>query len=274
MDKKLLERLLTEGLSLSAIAGRVGRSPSTVSYWLGRHDLRANGAAQYGSREPITRDALELMVERGLTVPQMAMAVDRSPAVIRRALAREGLRSRRAEKRLAASAATAAGLDTVDLACERHGQTPHALEGRGIFRCGRCRTEQVSEHRRRVKRLLVMEAGGSCWNCGYARCVAALQFHHLEPQKKEFSLAVAGVTRSIDRVRAEAAKCVLLCATCHAEVEAGYAQVAECRAPAAQPELPGEDSNLQTLINSQVCCHYTTGECIAVGADSPDVAAV
>ncbi len=67
---------------------------------------------------------------------------------------------------------------------------------------------------------------------------------------------------------------MLLCATCHAEVEAGYAQVAEHRVLPAQPELPGEDSNLQTLINSQVCCHYTTGECIAVEADSSDVAAV
>lgn len=274
MDRELLERLLTEGLSLAAIAGRVGRSPSTVSYWLGRHDLRANGAAQYGSREPIARDALERMVERGLTVPQMAVAVDRSPAVVRRALAREGLRSRRAEKRCAASTAIEAGLDIVELKCERHGQTPHALEGRGVFRCGRCRTEQVSEHRRRVKRLLVAEAGGSCWNCGYARCTAALHFHHLDPREKEFSLAVAGVTRSLNRVRSEAAKCVLLCATCHAEVEAGYAQVAECRALAAHQELPGEDSNLQTLINSQVCCHYTTGECIAAEGASPDVAAV
>lgn len=79
MDRDLLERLLTEGLSLVAIAGRVGRSPSTVSYWLGRHDLRANGAAQYGSRAPITRDALERMVKRGLTVPQMATAVDVRP---------------------------------------------------------------------------------------------------------------------------------------------------------------------------------------------------
>ena len=67
---------------------------------------------------------------------------------------------------------------------------------------------------------------------------------------------------------------MLLCATCHAEVEAGYAHVAERRALGAPKELPGEDSNLQTLINSQVCCHYTTGECIATEADSPDVAAV
>lgn len=227
MERHLLERLLSEGLSIDAIAERVARSPSTVSYWLGRHGLQANGAARYGLREPIARDLLARLVESGLTVPQIAKAVDRSPAVVRRALAREGLKSQRGEKRLAALSAVAAGLEITELLCERHGWTPHTLEGRGVFRCRRCRSEQVSEHRRRVKRLLVEEAGGACCNCGYARCVAALQFHHLDPRKKEFSLGVAGVTRSLDRARAEAKKCALLCANCHAEVGAGYTEVAE-----------------------------------------------
>jgi hypothetical protein len=38
---------------------------------------------------------------------------------------------------------------------------------------------------------------------------------------KSFAVGGAGVTRSMESSRAEAAKCVLLCATCHAEVEAG-----------------------------------------------------
>ena len=45
--------------------------------------------------------------------------------------------------------------------------------------------------------------------------------------------------------REEARKCVLLCATCHAEVEAGYQSL-------PTPEkLPGVDSNHHSLINSQ-----------------------
>jgi len=40
---------------------------------------------------------------------------------------------------------------------------------------------------------------------------------------KAFSLSFAGVTRSIAAARDEAAKCALLCANCHAEVEAGVA---------------------------------------------------
>src|SRR5215207_2786150 len=50
---------------------------------------------------------------------------------------------------------------------------------------------------------------------------AALHFHHVDPEQKSFGLARRGITRSIDILRAEIRKCVLLCSNCHAEVEAG-----------------------------------------------------
>jgi hypothetical protein len=95
------------------------------------------------------------------------------------------------------------------------------LEGRGVYRCVRCRTENVSKRRRRIKATLVREAGGRCALCGYDRFVGALQFHHLEPEQKSFSVSGDGLTRSLERARAEASKCALLCSNCHAEVEAG-----------------------------------------------------
>ena len=79
--------------------------------------------------------------------------------------------------------------------------------------------------RRKVKRILVEEAGGACILCGYAECHAALQFHHVDPTQKSFALSRQGVTRSLAKARDEAAKCVLLCANCHAKVEAGLAQL-------------------------------------------------
>jgi hypothetical protein len=93
----------------------------------------------------------------------------------------------------------------------------------------------VTERRRRIKQILVEEAGGRCVVCGYAQSVAALQFHHLDPMTKAFSIRYAG-TRALDRSRAEAAKCVLLCANCHAEVESGSAQVP---VPSQGRALPG-----------------------------------
>jgi hypothetical protein len=81
--------------------------------------------------------------------------------------------------------------------------------------------ERVSRRRRRIKATLVAEAGGCCAICGYDACTYALHFHHVNPAEKSFSVAKSGVTRSLARAREEAGKCVLLCANCHAEVEAG-----------------------------------------------------
>ena len=56
--------------------------------------------------------------------------------------------------------------------------------------------------------------------CGYDRYIGALQFHHCDPRRKTFHLAHNGMTRSLERSREEVKKCVLLCANCHAEIEA------------------------------------------------------
>ena len=109
--------------------------------------------------------------------------------------------------------------------CARHGLTEFWLEARGIYRCLRCRSEAVARRRRKLKQLLVTAVGGRCSICGYDRCIGALQFHHRDGQLKEFGLAERGLTRSLEAVQAEAAKCVLLCANCHAEVEAGIVKV-------------------------------------------------
>jgi 5-methylcytosine-specific restriction endonuclease McrA len=120
--------------------------------------------------------------------------------------------------------------------CYRHGLTRfRSRPDRGGWRCLECRAEHVQRRRRKVKDTLVREAGGSCRVCGYDRSPAALHFHHLDPDTKEFHLAQRGVTRSLVAARAEASKCVLLCANCHAEVEAGLATI-----PAATPDAsPG-----------------------------------
>jgi hypothetical protein len=100
----------------------------------------------------------------------------------------------------------------------------HVRDPRGSYRCRRCRAEAVVRRRRRVKETLVAESGGCCRLCGYDRCVAALEFHHLDPSKKEFTLSRRGA-RSIATLRAEVRKCVLLCSNCHAEVEAGFVKL-------------------------------------------------
>jgi hypothetical protein len=119
--------------------------------------------------------------------------------------------------------------------CRRHGTTKFVREGRGYYRCKRCRVEATRRRRQVVKRILVDEAGGKCVLCGYSRCHRALEFHHLDPETKEFPLAHRGRTQSLAKLRAEASKCVLLCSNCHAEVEAGIATVPLNSVPNADP---------------------------------------
>jgi cytochrome c553 len=66
----------------------------------------------------------------------------------------------------------------------------------------------------------VEEAGGCCAVCGYDRTVLNLHFHHVNPAEKSFALSM-NTTKSLAAYREEAEKCVLVCANCHGEIEAG-----------------------------------------------------
>ncbi len=117
-------------------------------------------------------------------------------------------------------------------ACKVHGDYRHFLrKGTTSWRCRKCQTEAVSRRRRKVKTLLVEEHGGHCVICGYDRCVGALDFHHVDSKQKSFGVGNAGMTYSLERMRDEAKKCVLLCKNCHAEVELGITLV---------PSRPGD----------------------------------
>lgn len=176
--------------------------------------------------QKFTRGELEQLVAAGLSIRLIAAELEVAPATIRKWLSRFGLETERSARTRQGRAARASGRRMVELTCRHHGTTEFLLEGRGAFRCLRCRQQAVTRRRRRVKEILVREAGGACQRCGYSRCIAALHFHHVDPASKQFSIAAEGATRSIRAARAEAAKCVLLCGNCHAEVEAervGYA---------------------------------------------------
>lgn len=221
MDKRFLEDCLDQGMSLERIGEEVGKHPSTVSYWLKKHGLNANGRQKYAPRGGIDWEVLEIMVEDGLSLAEMAEQLDRIIPTVRYWLKRYGLQSGGGLRRTASAAARREGLRETTMECPRHGLTFFVLESRGYYRCKRCRSDAVSKRRRVVKSALVKEAGGGCALCGYNRSPAALQFHHPDPSTKEFALSDSGISRSLARARTEAERCVLLCANCHAEVESG-----------------------------------------------------
>jgi transposase-like protein len=223
MDAAWLASRLSEGRSIESIAREAGRSPSTVGYWVNKHGLTSTHAAKHASRGGIARDELEALVALGMPIRTMADQLGVSYTTVRHWLKRYGLSTPRARRLAETDEARATGAGTVIATCPRHGSTSFGRTARGHYRCLRCRSEAVAARRRRVKQRLVEAAGGRCALCGYDRSPAALQFHHDDPAGKAFAIAGRGVARSLDAALAEARKCVLLCATCHAEVEAGDA---------------------------------------------------
>jgi hypothetical protein len=84
--------------------------------------------------------------------------------------------------------------------------------------------------------LLVERAGGRCAVCGYDRCIINLHFHHVDPATKSFNMTMAS-GKSEAAYLAEADKCVLVCANCHGEIEAGLIE---------SPPAPGSTSPVAT----------------------------
>jgi transposase-like protein len=224
VEREWLAEGLERGASYEAIAREAACSASKVAYWASKYGLKSSHTGRHGPRGPLDEDALLALAAGGATVREMAATLDRSPTTIRYWLRRIGHESPAAKRWHEGAVATASAADEAILSCRQHGPVRHVRRENG-FRCVECRSAAVSARRRRVKATLLAEAGGRCCLCGYDRCVAALHFHHLDPETKSFSLAVTGVTRSLAAARVEASKCVVLCANCHAEVESGMADV-------------------------------------------------
>ena len=103
------------------------------------------------------------------------------------------------------------------LECSVHGVTEHVMYN-GRYRCKKCFVHYNNEKRKKYKNLLVEYKGGKCEICGYDKCVKALEFHHINKETKKFSISDNAFNRSLDELKKEVDKCILVCANCHREL--------------------------------------------------------
>ena len=95
----------------------------------------------------------------------------------------------------------------------------------------------AKQQERALKRKLelIEYKGGKCECCGYKKNMAALEFHHIHPEEKEFQLDARHLSNThIDKLKKEIDKCMLLCANCHREIH--------------HPEL--SDDNIEKVIEN------------------------
>ena len=82
--------------------------------------------------------------------------------------------------------------------------------------------------RQRTKDRIVNSFGGKCNICGYNKCSNALELHHLDPSKKEFSFgSVRASPKKWSSIVEELRKCIMLCAHCHREIHFGSVDLPE-----------------------------------------------
>lgn len=79
--------------------------------------------------------------------------------------------------------------------------------------------QSVVNWRKKAKLILIEYKGGCCFNCGYKKSIRSLTFHHLDPNKKDFN--IGGKSWSLERLKIEVDKCILVCANCHGEIHDG-----------------------------------------------------
>lgn len=91
--------------------------------------------------------------------------------------------------------------------------------------CYDCAPDGKQLTRSEFLNVIRLTRGGKCEKCGYDRYLGALDFHHLDPSEKDFT--VGDRDFRLDQCVEEIKKCVMLCANCHREVHAGLWNVEE-----------------------------------------------
>ena len=165
--KEQLQKLALEGLSSYKIAKILGKSQTTIRYWLKKFNIKTN--------------------------PRQAQKVSNTP---------NGLMKKCPQC-----------LETKELNKEFYVRK----DGRFHSWCKICNGNNVIERQRKIKQQCLEYKGNKCVYCGYNRCQAALDFHHLDPLQKDIDLSKKSLA-SFETLKPELDKCILLCSNCHREL--------------------------------------------------------
>lgn len=86
--------------------------------------------------------------------------------------------------------------------------------------CKQCNDALSLEMQRTRKKEAVEYKGGKCVVCGYSRYVGSLDFHHVNPETKDFAISKLK-SYSLESIKSELDKCILVCKNCHSEIHGG-----------------------------------------------------
>lgn len=106
--------------------------------------------------------------------------------------------------------------------CSKCGETNPLKFPKGRYtECNKCRSKYNIEKGHEKRDFGIKYLGGKCICCGYDKYPSSLDFHHKDPLQKDPNFATKRGW-SMDRLKEELDKCILLCKNCHAAFHAGY----------------------------------------------------
>lgn len=104
--------------------------------------------------------------------------------------------------------------------CCIHGKTEFRYyekkNKKGQWICLKCNSELAILKKQELKLKAVNYKGGKCEICGYNKNLSALEFHHLNPEQKDFT--ISKTRHAWKDVKKELDKCICVCANCHREL--------------------------------------------------------
>lgn len=99
--------------------------------------------------------------------------------------------------------------------------------------CYDCMPDGVQLKRGDFLAKLKQARGGKCERCGYNTCIKALEFHHLDPNEKDFT--ISNDHFKLKEAVEESKKCILICANCHRELHDDMWNIEDIRKEEVEP---------------------------------------
>jgi hypothetical protein len=178
------------------------------------------------------KELLEKLINEGLSTREIGEKVNKAQTTVRHWLIKYGLKTNNAQfnKNLISRHQQS---HRICPCCKQELEITNFYKKAGILfdstYCKKCTNNQTVIRMVNHKMKCVEYKGGKCIECGYNKYYGALEFHHLDPKLKDFTISHLRAYTFNKIVTDELDKCVLLCNRCHREVEGGIIVLTEAQ---------------------------------------------